>query len=504
MGSTNMRFWLKNKLKYILVLSIIISLIMMSGCIAAKNVHTPHEQPGQTEEPDKIPNQDDGEQDSNESVELIVTKPEDNDVSKTGEKGEPSKDAEEEPSEPAKVDKPVENETDNSKVERTPDKDIDDKPVEKPTEKPIEAKPPVEQTPKPTEDIKYEPLSPEISKLLKLKYGRNLLNDAEKALYDKLYATIDNFKQKVNLAEYGITKDLLLKIYNIYRNDSPEHYWIENIRYTYNSNKIVTDVTLGYNVTLSEKKVLDTKIGAAVNQALQGLNSGASEYDKIKHLHDYIVLRTEYGLSSKHNQNIVSVLVDKISVCAGYSKTMQYLLNKVGIECLWIEGTSDGMGHAWNIVKIGGKYYNLDVTWDDPIMSKSMDYYENFISYEFFLVTDAQLSKTHKRDSSSIPLPICNNTSMNYYAQEGLLFDKFDPAVVVPKVVKLVNNRAQCFSFKFSTEEGYENYKDSMSENWRSVLSAVNAQAGNVINEMSYSYIPSDRACIITMVLSYK
>ena len=52
------------------------------------------------------------------------------------------------------------------------------------------------------------------------------------------------------------------------------------------------------------------------------------------------------------NQNIYSALVGKRTVCAGYARSAQYLLQKMGMECIYVTGTcANGEAHAWNQVK---------------------------------------------------------------------------------------------------------------------------------------------------------
>ena len=56
------------------------------------------------------------------------------------------------------------------------------------------------------------------------------------------------------------------------------------------------------------------------------------------------------------------------------------------------------MNHGWNKVKVDGNWYNLDVTWDDPVPDK-----KGHISYGYFLVSDSQLAKTHSWNDAGLP-----------------------------------------------------------------------------------------------------
>ena len=111
-----------------------------------------------------------------------------------------------------------------------------------------------------------------------------------------------------------------------------------------------------------------------------------SEYERVKAFHDYLcdtVTYREYGQTA---HTAYGALVNHASVCQGYTQAMDLLCYLSGIDCAHIfgKGTSDGVteDHSWVRVNIGGGWYNIDTTWDDQ---------ESYISYEYFLVSDAHM-----------------------------------------------------------------------------------------------------------------
>ena len=79
----------------------------------------------------------------------------------------------------------------------------------------------------------------------------------------------------------------------------------------------------------------------------------------------------DYDESAPDNQNIYSIFVNRQSVCAGYSKATQYLLEQLGVFCTYVTGkTTEGGNHAWNLVKCNGDYYYVDTTWGDPVFQQ--------------------------------------------------------------------------------------------------------------------------------------
>lgn len=130
-----------------------------------------------------------------------------------------------------------------------------------------------------------------------------------------------------------------------------------------------------------------------------------TEFEKVKAIHDYLVLHTAYDLVNQQNNTIPAdsytaygALVKGVAVCDGYTKAAQLLLDRLGIENHYVVGTIQEGLHSWNIVKLNGQYYFMDVTWDDPAPNK-----EGHIRYNYFLVTSEQLKKDHTWDMKKYP-----------------------------------------------------------------------------------------------------
>lgn len=96
------------------------------------------------------------------------------------------------------------------------------------------------------------------------------------------------------------------------------------------------------------------------------------------------------------NQSAYSALVYGRTVCAGYARALQYLLQQFDIPCYYVTGYA-GENHAWNIVKLDDGYYNVDSTWDDT----------NPNTYDYFNCSDDEYAKDHARRDLSVYLPPC-------------------------------------------------------------------------------------------------
>lgn len=99
-------------------------------------------------------------------------------------------------------------------------------------------------------------------------------------------------------------------------------------------------------------------------------------------------------MSAEMNQSAYSALVNGRTVCAGYARAFQYLMQQLGVPCYYCTGYA-GENHAWNIVRLDDGYYNVDTTWDDTGDG----------TYDYFNKTDADYADSHLRQEMSVYLP---------------------------------------------------------------------------------------------------
>lgn len=244
----------------------------------------------------------------------------------------------------------------------------------------------------------------------------------EKILYVECYQILA--KQAEDIPLSTTDAKMLTKVYQCVINDHPELFYINGYSYTqYTKQDTVQYITFSgrYLYDAQEVKRRQNAIYAAVAEKTSKL-VGKSEYEIVKMVYEDLILSTDYSMESADNQNICSVFLDKKSVCNGYAKAAQYLLNDLGIFCIIVNGKAGGDSHAWNIVEIDGAYYQMDVTWGDP------SYYTDSseeqagapnIDYSYLCVTSAELSLNHSIDTQ-FAVPKCDAVKDNYFVREGL------------------------------------------------------------------------------------
>ena len=264
-------------------------------------------------------------------------------------------------------------------------------------------------------------------------YAFSKLTENEQDIYIEILWALQGFNEDVKLS--AIDKDEISLVFQCVLNDHPEIFYVDGYTYTqYTLGDVIKKITFTgtYNMDADSVEVCQKQIDDYVNQCLGGLASGSDEYETVKYIYEYLINHTEYNNSSVNNQNICSVFIEGQSVCQGYAKATQYLLQRVGIKSELVLGeVSTGEGHAWNLVNIDKDWYYVDTTWGDASYQavgkggkNSQDKIPT-INYDYLCVTTEQLSKTHTIDNV-VELPQCVSVDANYYVREGLYLSSVD------------------------------------------------------------------------------
>lgn len=164
-----------------------------------------------------------------------------------------------------------------------------------------------------------------------------------------------------------------------------------------------------------------TALARAQQIAAEVVKNASNDYEKELILHDYMVKSYVYDVEAaampaeqvERAHSITGLMLDGKGVCEAYANTFELLCTLSGLDCTQAHGKLNGENHGWNIIKLDGEYYNVDVTADDPVPDRG----EN-VRYAYFNITDDELRRTHDFDSTK---QACNSTAYNYYVRNGLV-----------------------------------------------------------------------------------
>ena len=147
-----------------------------------------------------------------------------------------------------------------------------------------------------------------------------------------------------------------------------------------------------YTMAYHSNAEQEAKLTEAVAVAMTELQlNGLSEAKKITKIHDYICNHVDYAYNSTEEQiyTAYGALCTGKAVCQGYAVLFYRLCKEAGLSVRIISGTGNGGPHAWNIVRIGSKYYNMDCTWDG----------QDEATYNEFLLKSEADFRDHTRES---------------------------------------------------------------------------------------------------------
>ncbi len=293
------------------------------------------------------------------------------------------------------------------------------------------------------------------------------LDSVEKAAYEKLYAAARKGELECTVTVDAATrKESVEKILLAVCDDNPELFWLNcGGTYSYPRNRmglIEVDLKLGvydylYYKTDMQKYV--DKLNRKVDLIVASANELETDYEKALFVHDYLVRNSYYAhdalaetKKTNHDakyeiiRSAYSCIVEGETVCAGYAKAFKLVLDRLGINNIYVTGDAGGP-HAWSCAELDGEAYLFDLTWDDPIEGPSL-----YIGHSYFGLTDMQISFTHKADEELFRYPSCNDTRYNYFDYNGLRFDSYD----LDAIEKYVNaNMNEGVTIAFSNAKAY-------------------------------------------------
>ena len=200
---------------------------------------------------------------------------------------------------------------------------------------------------------------------------------------------------KINYATLGLTAEEALSVWKTFRDDAPLFYWVSNTVVRDNRNiYLLVDPDYSEGVTRMET---NSQLYQNISEYLSLLPAGATDYQIALLIHDRMIESIDYALDGNGQpeddawaHTILGVFDERGAVCEGFARAYQLLLNFKGVECLLVTGESHNQGHAWNMIKLDGEWFGVDVTWDDN--SEASD------PYAYFCLSETEFYQSHTLD----------------------------------------------------------------------------------------------------------
>ena len=280
------------------------------------------------------------------------------------------------------------------------------------------------------------------------------LSSAQQALFDQMLGAL-RARQDTFVLE-GATADDVAPAYQAIIGDHPEFFWLTG-GYTYREapQEERVEVTPKLTVAADEVEGLQAQIDEVAEGVLAQIPDEAGDYERVRACYEWVIDNTVYE-DAGDSQNIKSVFLGGVSVCAGYARAFQYLMHKQGIRCDYLSGG----GHAWNLVWIAGTPTYVDTTWGDPVfIAENGERAPESKTYDYLCLTADALYRIQTLEMPTTDrerLPACDATDYDYYRLNGLFFDSFDSVDLARVVGEVSAAGGHAIRVKYASDEAFE------------------------------------------------
>lgn len=286
------------------------------------------------------------------------------------------------------------------------------------------------------------------------------LTEEEQRVYRELLKGI-----RVREKEFYLTisdDDSIDRSYHAVLKDHPEIFWVHNREKIYKTTYSDSDYcvfTPGYTYTDGEIDEIQTAMEQSFQEVRALIPEDAGDYEKVRIVYTYVIEHTQYQ-TGEDDQSIAGVFWKKSAVCAGYAGAVQYLLERLDIPCIYVDGSTKGSteGHAWDIVKIGQEYYYVDATnGDQPDFlngdAAQLEEHKTII-YDYLCPFPEEYEKTYT-PSEELTVPACTAKDLDFYVLNQGYFEDYSWQDIYDYCKMRMDNGAAVVRFKFGSQEAF-------------------------------------------------
>ena len=296
------------------------------------------------------------------------------------------------------------------------------------------------------------------------------LSDDGRQAYRSLYEAVLTHKETVYIP--SLTSRELSDVHAALKYDNPHLPCISD-EFSYGSFGGLFYVKMRYDYTRAECDALSAELVATAKRMCADC-AGLDEYGRELRLHDALVRQSDYSDEGVNSNTAAGVLVDRKAVCAGYALGMKLLCDMTGLRSCVVRGTAESVrgteAHAWLAVRIDGRWYHLDPTWDDPVNEND----NSQLTHAYFNLSTEWIGADH-RDFTLPEGVTCDSTEDAFYIREGLFCGTGDwRAVIKENLSERLESMPFDVEFRFETGSLFD----------RAYESLMGGEINEIINEL--------------------
>ena len=252
-------------------------------------------------------------------------------------------------------------------------------------------------------------------------YYYDLLNKQQQKAYYAMKVGLESLAPSFPVPR--LEHQELADVYFLLRLDHPKIFYSVSYKYRYYPDseniEMIPEYLFQKSKIMEHQKAMEARVKKLAKQAEK-----MSEWEKELFIHDFICENVHYDkLKKPYSHEIIGPLGHGVGVCEGIAKSVKILCDALGIWCMIAisERNPDKnikYRHAWNVIKIGGKYYHLDATFDNSLGKGER------IRHDYFNLSDSQIQRDH--EPVIWRTPVCEDSDHSFYREKKLSFTKYE------------------------------------------------------------------------------
>lgn len=251
-------------------------------------------------------------------------------------------------------------------------------------------------------------------------YYYSQLNRQQQRVYKVIKNGLNSLEESFEVPR--IEKEILSDIFYKLRLDCPEIFYAATFKYSFYQDSNMIKLKPVYLFEKNKIKDHQKAMKARVEKLVRAVKD-KNDWDKEIYIHDFICGNVIYDkLKKQYSHEIIGPLGQGVGVCEGIAKAVKILCDNSSIPCIVAISENNPekkikYRHAWNVLKINGKWYHLDATFDNTLGHKE-------VRYDYFNLADKSIFKDH--EPVIYKLPVCNDGEHFYYKEKKMSFTKLE------------------------------------------------------------------------------